>query len=101
MRIALVLALTLRLVADLATPLAPGAFRFDADESVDALRLRTTPDAPGSCVRAVRPDQPPAVTPSRLAATVRRPGRLPAAATPPRAVALRRDRPTPAPSEDG
>lgn len=41
MRRAATLLLTLCLVVDMALPLMPGAFRFNADESIDGVYVRT------------------------------------------------------------
>jgi hypothetical protein len=61
----LILLLAVCLVADIATPLLPGAFRFDPDESVDAVRARTMPALTLAALPAVFVSgPPPAVRPA-------------------------------------
>lgn len=102
MKLLLVVILAGRLVADIATPLQPGAFRFDANESVEILGMRTARDAPMPCVRAVQPDPADDSTPCRLAVAVQRPRRQAPSPLLPRAMTARPGRTAPASSsEDG
>lgn len=57
------IALALRLVVDMATPLMPGAFRFDPHESVEAMR---TPSVRAASPTAVRPGPAPQRTDEKL-----------------------------------
>jgi hypothetical protein len=68
----LVLALALRLLVDMATPLMPGAFRFDPHESVEGLR---TYSVRGAHDAAVRPSPSPQRT-DEIVVTDAAPARL-------------------------
>lgn len=52
------LALTLRLLLDMATPLMPGAFRFHPSESVEAHQTHSVRGASQAVVRPGAPAQP-------------------------------------------
>jgi hypothetical protein len=78
MKLVLVAALVLRLVGDLATPLLPGAFRFDADAPVEVSWPRPAPQAaPG--VGPARPERPSDAAAAPVGVAVVRPAPRPTA----------------------